>query len=569
MAYKECICDETGLLVRDYTNGSGQRAKLKATDREGSAFIIIGTKGYCDECGDISYYDISKSIKTGVYINNIRYESLREINLDSEDPLKSFILQNCLTSVGGVNNRISVDSWWANRGFEHQKQQIMHLTAWLHDNAKWQERIYCAVNDVTEYPVCTICHDNKCTFDSFSRGYITNCSRECSWKDPVRNNKIRENTDYVALAEKSAKRNIERYGVSSYFATAEFKQKSDKTKLDRYGDIYYNNMDKSRNTNISRYGVSSQLLLPDQQVKMRKSKFEKHGTIVPPVARKSKAELELMAALRALGINIYPNRKILGNRELDGYCDDKKIAVEYCGLYWHSELNKPGQHNYHHDKYIRCKEQGISLITIFEDEWLESKDKVMSFLKSRFGIFDRRIYARDCNISSINKDDAAKFLNETHIQGRAHNIKSAYGLFHNDALVGCVTYGAHHRLNTGLVLNRLAFKSGIQIIGGASKLVKNTINKFDQDVITWSDNRWSTGKLYESIGFEFDKELGPDYSYYHLKSGKRVPKQSMRKSDTGCPPEITEREWCNNLGYYQIYDCGKRRYVYRNGNNLQ
>ena len=64
--------------------------------------------------------------------------------------------------------------------------------------------------------------------------------------------------------------------------------------------------------------------------------------------------------------------------------------------------------------------------------------------------------------------------------------------------------------------------------------------------------------MYARLGCVLDEELGPDYSY--VKGLNRRSKQSMKKSNTGCPPEITEKDWCAKMGWYRIWDCGKKRW---------
>ncbi len=38
----------------------------------------------------------------------------------------------------------------------------------------------------------------------------------------------------------------------------------------------------------------------------------------------------------------------------------------------------------------------------------------------------------------------------------------------------------------------------------------------------------------------------------------------MKKSNTGCPEDKTEKEWCLENGYVRIWDCGKKRWSYEN-----
>lgn len=61
------------------------------------------------------------------------------------------------------------------------------------------------------------------------------------------------------------------------------------------------------------------------------------------------------------------NRSMINNTELDIYIPDLKIAFEFNGLYWHSELFK--DKNYHRNKTLKCNDVGIKLIHIWEDDW--------------------------------------------------------------------------------------------------------------------------------------------------------------------------------------------------------
>lgn len=74
-------------------------------------------------------------------------------------------------------------------------------------------------------------------------------------------------------------------------------------------------------------------------------------------------------------------------RELDIFIPSKSIAIELDGIKWHGEKNavKMKRHiwsSYH--KYLICKENGIRLITIFEDEWRDERDRIKDYLKSVF-----------------------------------------------------------------------------------------------------------------------------------------------------------------------------------------
>ena len=76
------------------------------------------------------------------------------------------------------------------------------------------------------------------------------------------------------------------------------------------------------------------------------------------------------------------SRDIISPFELDLYYPEKRIAVEYNGSYWHNESCKPA--DYHYNKFIACCEYDITLVSIFDNDWVYNKDEVVAYLKSLF-----------------------------------------------------------------------------------------------------------------------------------------------------------------------------------------
>jgi len=72
-----------------------------------------------------------------------------------------------------------------------------------------------------------------------------------------------------------------------------------------------------------------------------------------------------------------------------------KIAIEYDGLYWHNDDVKE-DHKYHLNKTLRCEQENIQLIHIFENEWNSKKDIVKSRIKNILGIHETIVFARKC-----------------------------------------------------------------------------------------------------------------------------------------------------------------------------
>jgi len=259
-------------------------------------------------------------------------------------------------------------------------------------------------------------------------------------------------------------------------------------------------------------------------------------------------------------------------KEIDIYIPELNLGIEYCGLYWHKESNlhrAGGGQRSHIDKMRMAEENGIRLITIFEDEWRDRQNQIKNFLKSVLKKNEHTIYARKCEIRAIQDPDIAKnFLNENHIQGKAKHVMS-FGLYYNNELVAVMTGSKHHRINDErktLILNRLAFKDGYNIVGGASRLLKALEISakscgFDK-IISWSDNRWSQGNVYKKLGFMLINEYRQDYSYVYQEGSiqRRIQKQACKKADLARKGAIgnTENEMAKSIGYERIWDCGKK-----------
>lgn len=281
----------------------------------------------------------------------------------------------------------------------------------------------------------------------------------------------------------------------------------------------------------------------------------------------SRSELELMEWVKLY----YPSahkykfeERITKPKEIDIYIPELKIGIEYCGLYWHSEKINDAQENKHYLKMLRAKKEGIRLITIFENEWINRKNQVKGFLMSVFQKNEHRIYARNCEVLELTKEQADSFLDETHIQGPSP-FKVCFGLVYNEQILGIIT-GGHHpqrpQKDGKLYLNRLAFKANTSIPGGASRLLKSLINYAKQngytEIVSWSDNRWSEGNVYTSLGFKFssqkdkgrgleDGSVWPDFHY--VMAGKLYSRGSASKLG------IDLRD------VPKIYDCGKKRWA--------
>lgn len=126
-----------------------------------------------------------------------------------------------------------------------------------------------------------------------------------------------------------------------------------------------------------------------------------------------------------------------------------------------------------------------------------------------------RIYARNTEISEIDYSVAQKFVAENHRQQESkYNGKIlSIGMFHKKDLIGvaqfCSPRTSAKKREYSVELLRLCFKNDVQVIGGASKLIKYYIRENKpSDIFTYQDTTGKNSNVYEQCGFtlaKFDK----------------------------------------------------------------
>jgi len=254
------------------------------------------------------------------------------------------------------------------------------------------------------------------------------------------------------------------------------------------------------------------------------------------------------------------DRKIIAPYEIDIAIPSMKIAIEVCGLYWHSE-EKLGK-RYHLDKLEKCNNAGYKLITIFEDEIVNNPEIVKNRLSHILGK-SKKIGARKCKVVELNSTVTRNFLEKHHIQGFA-NSSYRFGLEYDGAIVAIMTFSkARFGVKNGYELVR--YCSSDSIVGGASKLLSYFVKKYNpSDIVSYADRRWSEGNLYETLGFSSDGKTDPNYWYFKDGAKKRFNRMSFTKQklvSSGFSENLTEKEIMKNSGWHRIYDCGSFRYI--------
>lgn len=288
-------------------------------------------------------------------------------------------------------------------------------------------------------------------------------------------------------------------------------------------------------------------------------------TCHPRTQTKSGQELELYAFIKDLRLDAVSGyRSHYHSKEIDVYIPDLKIGFEYNGLYWHSEsvlMHNNRSPRADHEKLLEFQAQGMRLIQIFEDEWVNQPHVVKSRIANILGKTAKKISARDCDVREITSTEAARFCDDNHIMGSGRsNVR--LGLYHDDELVSVMTFSKNNisRKIMAWELNRFASRIDLSVTGGASRLFTAFLRTHVPDqVVSFSDNRWSDGGLYQRLGFKKINPGSPNYWYILPNTTRRIHRFNLRKTSTEAGDQ-TEVELRRQQGYDRIWDSGSSRW---------
>ena len=262
-------------------------------------------------------------------------------------------------------------------------------------------------------------------------------------------------------------------------------------------------------------------------------------------------------------------RDVLNGTELDIYLPELKLALEFDGVYWHSEDRK--DRLYHINKSKACSALGIQLIHIYEYEWDSNREKITSYLKDRI-CGNKIIYARNCSIYKLNNKQSDEFFEQNHLQGTVHGSYITLALVTEidgvDTIVSAMSFGKpRFNNNFDYELLRFANKTGLSIVGGAAKLFKCFLDNIDTgDIISYCNIDKFNGSIYKSLGFELDHIADPNYVWVKPDGSVLTRYQTMKTKLVQYGfgnKDMTEDEIMRSLKCYKLYDSGNYVFTYK------
>ena len=414
-----------------------------------------------------------------------------------------------------------------------------------------------------------------------------------------------------------------KYGVDSYSKLPEYRIRVKKTLFEKFGDENYLNVEKVKKTCLERYGVDNISKLKHVSEKSSETKKSNHYNFLLDHCKEKSLEflcdkenykgyhfsniykMKCNVCLKTFESTVYNlhnifcdycypekitsvenqfytflqeildknivikrnDRTRLNGKELDFYIPELKIAFEINGLYWHSEFAGGRNKNYHLNKTKSCMHYGITLVHIFENEWIHKSDIVKSVIKSLLNLTKTKIYGRECIIKEIDIKTKNDFLTKNHLQGEDKSTVKL-GVYKDENLLSVMTFRKTSRFEKTSEWELVRFCTLIDtvVIGGASKLLSYFIKTYHpKNIVTYSDRRFFTGKIYETLGFKF-VDITPCGYYYIINKYKDLrhrmsfQKHKIKNFLNVFDPNLSEWENMKNNGYDRIWDCGNNKY---------
>ena len=253
------------------------------------------------------------------------------------------------------------------------------------------------------------------------------------------------------------------------------------------------------------------------------------------------------------------DKTLISPKHIDIVLPQLRLGIEFDGTYFHSEARNSDK-NYHVNKTKSMQLAGYQLLHIYDQEWVNKRKIVESRLLNILGK-SNKIYARKCVLTPISFP--RQFLEDNHIQGAGANTSVNYGLFSNNELVSVMTFAKSKFTDIAeYELVRFCNKLNTSVVGGASRMLQRFRVDIGVSLYSYSDRRWSNGKLYTTLGFKHHSTSSPGYMY--VKGMQQLSRMRCQKKylveryskEPWFSEDLTEHEIMAKLGYYRIFDCG-------------
>lgn len=234
--------------------------------------------------------------------------------------------------------------------------------------------------------------------------------------------------------------------------------------------------------------------------------------------QESMGQLEVLNFVKSLAPDAISNdRSVIAPMELDVWIPSRRLAIEYNGLYWHSDV-VIGDDAHHERKRLTASQASVSLLTIYEDEWRDRRSIVEGMIRHRLHA-SREVYdARKLELRELSVAERREFFLSSHLEGDTR-ATGAFGLVSGSGRVLAalsLRRPFHRRYADHLEVARSACLPDHVVRGWLGRLTKAAKEfarqKGKVGLITYVDSRVGHGGAYKKAGWEVLKgSTGPRF----------------------------------------------------------
>lgn len=256
---------------------------------------------------------------------------------------------------------------------------------------------YCNIHGIHEIKNCRYC-DNRAKFISYSVGYSETCGCECCVT------KFKHDRTVESIKTK--------YGVTNPSQINGIPDKVKQTKLERYGNPNYCNIEQAKQTNVDRYGVECYLKTDECITKRKNTSLDKYGTEHP-----SKSEL-VKNKSRLTCLEKYGVPYVLQDKNIRDQIKET-VALKYGGFTLESKELRAKMQNTMVERYgVQHAQQNIDIQKQTKQTNLLKYGHVMPCHSTKL-LMERYMVDKVCNIPG---------LTQFQIERRIGSLKQKYGV---------------------------------------------------------------------------------------------------------------------------------------------
>ena len=427
-----------------------------------------------------------------------------------------------------------------------------------------------------------------------------------------------------AIREKNAKKHN---GLDNPFQWEESKAKIKQAKLEKYGDVNYNNPNKAKETCLAYYGTEYYMQSEEGQERFKSACLEHFGTTSPfsnaevkakiaktneerygkrypmqveEIRQKSiasslerygvewnclskqcqvqggvisKINLEWQKNIEDLGYKVELEKPV-SKFSYDLYLPERNLLIDINPTISHQSTMEipthfgvipPKDRLYHINKHKLAKDNGFECIMIWD--W-DDREKILNFLAPK-----EEVRLKQCKICEISFSEAHAFLNKYHLQGTCQGQDVCIGLLYGEEIISVMTFG-QSRYNSNYQWEWLRYASCKKVHRAVSAMFDYFItNHKPESIISYCDQSKFDGIMFGRLGFIKQRDPEPSLHYYNKHDMKHYTANQVRRIGACRCLGIPQIDYAstgkdNNAimienGYLEVYDCGQATYVWR------